>query len=116
MAELVTEGPELVLRLGRWERLGAMHDSIRVPRANVTSVRAVADPWAELRGLRAPGTGIPGVIALGTRRGGFGKDFAAVYGHRPGVVVELDGAEFHRLVVSSDRAQSLARTIQQFIE
>jgi hypothetical protein len=40
------------------------------------------------------------VISLGTRRGGGIRDFAAVYGNRPAVVVELEGAEFDRLVVS----------------
>ena len=33
--------------------------------------------WMPGRNSRAPGTGIPGVIALGTRRGSFGKDFPA---------------------------------------
>ena len=53
------------------------------------------DAWAraqvvgELRGLRAPGTGIPGVIALGTWRSKGAKDFAAVYRGGPAVVVEL---------------------------
>ena len=50
----------------------------------VTAVRVVDDPWPELRGMRAPGTGLPNVIAVGTRRGGFGKDFAAVHGNGPG--------------------------------
>jgi hypothetical protein len=49
--------------------------------------------------MRAPGTGWPGVIALGTRRGSFGKDFAAVSRDRPAVVLELDDAEFSRLVL-----------------
>jgi hypothetical protein len=82
-----------------------------VPLSAVRSVRAVDDPWPELRGLRAPGTGIPGVIALGTRRGGFGKDFAAVYHHRPAVVVDLEGADFSRLVVTADDAPEFAARI-----
>jgi hypothetical protein len=36
-----------------------MHGDIRVPLSAVTSVRAVDDPWPELRGIRAPGTGLP---------------------------------------------------------
>ena len=43
--------------------------------------------------MRAPGTGWPGVIAVGTRRGSFGKDFAAVHGKGPAVVVELAGTD-----------------------
>jgi len=83
-----------------------------VPLSAVTSVRVVDDAWPELRGIRAPGTGLPEVIAVGTRRGGFGKDFAAVHGKGPAVVVELTGAEFGRLVVTADDAAAAASSIQ----
>jgi hypothetical protein len=108
VAKLQVEGDELVVTMHTTEELGAFHGPVRVPLAAVQSVRSVDDPWAELRGLRAPGTGIPGVIALGTLRGTFGKDFVAVYHHRPGVVVELQGAEFSRLVVTADDAVEVA--------
>ena len=102
MAKLLVEGDELVVTMHTTEELGAFHGPVRVPLSAVRALRAVDDPWPELRGWRAPGTGIPDVIALGTRRGDFGKDFAAVYRHRPAVVVELQGAEFSRLVVTAD--------------
>ena len=62
--------------------------------------------------MRAPGTGVPNVIAVGTRRGGFGKDFAAVHGKGPAVVVELTGSEFDRLIVTSEDATALAEAIR----
>ena len=96
----MVDGDELVVRLSPLEQLGAFHRDVRVPRSWVREVRAARDAWSELRGTRAPGTGIPKVIALGTRRGSFGRDFAAVRGTGPGVVVELDGAPFARLMVS----------------
>ena len=53
------------------------------------------------RGLFAPGTGLPGVIAYGTRRYSGGIDFAALRGKGPAVRVDLDdSAKFGRLVVS----------------
>ena len=55
--------------------------------AAVAAVRVVEDAWPEPRGLRAPGTGLPTVIAVGTRRGRFGKDYAAVHGKGPPAVV-----------------------------
>ncbi len=111
MAKLEVEGDELVVTMHTAEELGAFHGPIRVPLSDVSRVRAVADAWNELRGIRAPGTGIPDVIALGTRRGSFGKDFAAVYHHRPGVVVELHGEEFSRLVITDDDAESVAALV-----
>jgi hypothetical protein len=100
MAEVLIEGDDLVVHLSALERLGAMRGDVRVPRSTVTECRVSSDPWSELRGIRAPGTGWPGVISLCTRRGDGIRDFAAVYGKRPAVVVELSGAEFNRLVVS----------------
>jgi hypothetical protein len=113
VADLEVEGGDLVLRMRAREKAEGMHGDIRVPLAAVRAVRAVDDPWPELRGIRAPGTGLPGVVAVGTRRGGFGKDFAAVHGKGPAVVVELDGADFARLVVTSDDAAARARSITQ---
>ncbi len=67
-------------------------------------------PWSELRGIRAPGTGVPGVISLCSRRALGVHDFAAVYGRRPAFVVEMAGASFDRLFVScADEAEAAAR-------
>jgi hypothetical protein len=111
VARIGYEGDELVVRLSWLEKLGALRGDVRVPRSSVRVVRATDQAWSELRGVRAPGTGWPGVIALGTRRGGI-RDFSAVYGHRPAVVVELQGAEFERLVVSVRDADEV-RTLQR---
>ena len=113
MAELDIDQADLVVHLSPLERLGSMHGDVRVPRSAVREVRVAARPFAELRGLRAPGTGFPGVIALGTWRRRRGrKDFAAIYRGRDAVVVELDGAVagYGRLVVSvADAAAVVAR-------
>jgi hypothetical protein len=111
MAELRIEGEELVVELSELERLGAFHGDIRTPLTSVREVRVAEDPRPELRGMRAPGTGIPGVIALGSRRGE-GHDFAAVYHNRPAVVVELEDAEFDRLVITVPDPQATAAAVR----
>ena len=114
MGQLVVEGPDLVLRLSWLEKLEGMRGDLRLPVSSVRSVRAVAEAWPELRGIRAPGTGWPGVIAVGTRRWGGGKDFAVVHGKGPALVVELEAAEYDRVVVTSDGAPAeVARLVQQ---
>jgi hypothetical protein len=100
MAKLRIEGDELVVHLSGWERFGAFHGHVRVPLAQVTEVRSVEAATRELYGLRIPGTGLPGVIALGTWRRRGAKDFVAAYRRRPGVVIDLDGHDFARIVVS----------------
>jgi len=112
MADLVVAGATVTLALSRREHLEGFRGDIDAPVAAVTAVRTVADPWAELRGIRAPGTGLPGVIAVGTRRGSFGKDFAAVHGKGPAVVVEFEGQEFERWVLTVDDPDAVAARLR----
>ncbi|HXR54905.1 MAG TPA: hypothetical protein VN793_07635 [Acidimicrobiales bacterium] len=112
MATFEIESGDLCLRLSWLEKVEAAHGNVLVPLSSVGSVRAVATAWPELRGIRAPGTGFPNVIAVGTRRGKFGKDFAVVHGTGPAVVVELEGAKYRRLVVTSADADGAAATIR----
>ncbi len=107
MAELSIDGDELVIGLSRWEQLGALRGDLRVPVSAIAGVREVAAASRELRGFRAPGTGWPGRIALGTWRGRFGKDFVATYRREPGVVIELQGQPFSRLIISGDVPSAL---------
>jgi hypothetical protein len=109
MARLEVSGDRLVVRLSAWERLGAVAlAEPSAPLAAVRAVRVVERPWRELRGLRCPGTGLPGVVALGTWRGRGMRDFNAVYRSGPGVLVELEGPGFSRFLVSCADATAVA--------
>ena len=101
MASLVVDGDDLVILLGPWERLGALQrDDVRVPLRQVVEARPVASAYAEVRGLRIPGTGVPGTLLLGTWRTRSLKQFVAVRGRGPGCVVDLSDARFDRWIVS----------------
>jgi hypothetical protein len=95
-----TDGEHLIVTMSFLEKLEGFRGNVVVALRNVASIEAVENPWASLRGIRAPGTGLPGVIAVGTRRGRFGKDFACVHGNGGAVVVELSHAPYKRLVVT----------------
>ena len=112
MATLIVESADLVVKMSEFEKFEAVHADVRVPLGAVRAVRVVDDAWPELRGIRAPGTGIPGVIAVGTRRGSFGKDFAVVHGKETAIVVELDGAGYSRLIVTTPDAETVAAAIR----
>jgi len=116
VAKLVVAENDLVVRLSRLEKLGAMRGDVRVPLAAVRAVRVTDQPWSELRGIRTPGTGLPGVVSLCTRRGRGFVDFAAVYRGREAVVIEAEHAPFDRLVVSSADAAGDARRIDRALE
>jgi hypothetical protein len=108
MARVGREGDELVVRLNDLEKAGALRGDVRVPLSAVRAVTVSERPFRDLRGLRAPGAGLPGVIALGTWRYRGGKDFAALYRGGPALVVELDeDAPYRRLLVSAHDAVAL---------
>jgi hypothetical protein len=111
MARLLVDGDTLMVRLSLLERLGALRGDVRVPLRAVRGIRVSDRPWEELRGVRAAGTGLPRVIALGTRGRRGTREFAAVYRCMPGVVVELDGAALARLVVSTADPSEVARRV-----
>lgn len=114
MARLAIEGHQLVVRLSLLEQLGAIKVfEPQVPLAAIRRIRWTQGPWEELVGIRAPGTGIPRVIMLGTVRYRGGCDFCAIYGRRPAVVVELDGTPYRRLLVSSTDAPRVADHLNQ---
>jgi hypothetical protein len=106
MASLRLVGDSLVLSLSVLEKVGALHGDVCVPRASVRRVHRVARPLSQVRGLRSPGTGVPWLLALGTYRTLKARDFVAAH-RAPGVVVELEGQPFVRLIVSTPDAERL---------
>jgi hypothetical protein len=105
VALLVPEGDSLRVSLSGKEELGALKRSFSIPLGNVSDFAHVSDLWVHLRGIRAPGTGLPGVIMLGTTRYQGKKDFNAVYLHRPGYVLTLTGNAFARVLVTECTGQ-----------
>lgn len=113
---LTTDGDELIVRLSALEKLAALRDDVRVPLSSVIDVAVEPDPWRALRGIRAPGTGWPGVIAYGVRRYRGGKDFTAVLARRPAIRIELDhSAPFARLLITVDDPEGWERMVRQAV-
>lgn len=63
------------------EEIGALHKSLSAPESSIESVTYSDDPWREKRisGIRAPGTGFPYLIMLGTLRTFRSKSMCAIY-------------------------------------
>jgi hypothetical protein len=100
MATIDVQGDRVVVRLSTAERILALAGSDPEPAKSA------------IRGFRAPGTGIPSVIALGHWRGQ-GHDFVAVYGDHAGVVVELRDQPYARFVVSVDDPDRVVAAIEE---
>jgi hypothetical protein len=103
MAEIKVEGAQVSIHLSVAEKIGALHGDLHFPGSAVREVRVVDKPFYEISGIRSPGTGIPGVIALGTYRAHGRRDFVAVYRGERGVVIEIeaDNTNYRRVILSA---------------
>ena len=79
MAELMREADNLVLKLSTAEKMESVHGDIRVPISAVKSVTVLDDVIHAVRGIKMPGTRIPGVVAMGTFLSGSDTTFAIVH-------------------------------------
>jgi hypothetical protein len=102
MAKVLEEGSNLRLKLSFWEKIGGCHTDLVFSKDNLIKKTVHQNPWSKevLRGVRAPGTGIPYVVLLGTMRFKGGKDFTAIYKRKPVTVYEFKSGEFKRWIVS----------------
>lgn len=88
------------------ENLGAFGRDPKSKIANLVSIIQSEKPWTTkvLRGIRAPGTGFPFLIMLGTMRYMSGKDFCVVYKRNPVLVLEFTNERFRRWVIPDNAA------------
>ena len=76
-------------------------------------MEAEPHPWKAVRGVRLAGTGIAGVVVLGTRYFMNRRDFVALVARRPAIRVELsDESPYEQLLVSVRDAESTVAAIR----
>jgi hypothetical protein len=114
MAEIRIDGEQVSIHLSFAEKIGALHGDLHFPVSAVRAVRVVDKPFSEIEGVRSPGTGVPGVIALGTYRARGGRDFVAVYRGERGAVIEIDAGntKYRRVILSAKDPESLRSTVE----
>ncbi len=103
MAKVVeTADGKIMLKLSVLEKIFSLHGDIQSKQSNLIEVARFENPWSKevLRGLRAPGTGFPYLIMLGTLRFRKGKDFAVIYKKRPVKIYEFENEPFKRWIVT----------------
>jgi hypothetical protein len=111
VATLEIDDSTVTVRLSVAEKLEAVHGDVTLPRTAVVDARAVDNGMAEVHGLRF-GTGLPGVIMVGTWRSGDIVTFAVCHGRRPAVVLDLAGHRFSRMVVTVDNPREIVDALK----
>ena len=113
MAVLFVHPDRLEIRLSRAEKLLSLRRSdIEVPLESIRSAALTDDPWIWVRGIRAPGTAVPLTLAVGSWKFHDGKDFLLIKGTRTSVVIDLEGAEFSRIIVTTRHSLTLLRALR----
>ena len=102
MAKVIEQSNRLILKLNWLEKIGALHGNLVVDKSKLISKKSHAKPWSSevLKGIRAPGTGFPYLILLGTMRYRGGKDFTAIYKKRAVTVYEFADYSYKRWIVT----------------
>ena len=119
VARLLIDQRRVTVRLSAMEKLEALHLDVHVPRTAVMAAREVPDGLAELRGKIAGigwrgvgvGTGLPGLMMVGTIQDGFGLTFAVCRGHGPAVVLDLAGEHYNRIVMTVENPGEIVRRL-----
>ncbi len=119
VARLLIDQRRVTVCLSAMEKLEARHFNVTVPRTAVIAAREVPDGLAELRGTIAGigwrgvgvGTGLPGLMMVGTIQDGFGLTFAVCRGHGPAVVLDLAGQHYNRIVMTVQNPGEIVRRL-----
>ena len=104
MAKLLKSNGNVQLLFNKWEVFGACHKSLSAPTEWIASIEYSDRPWsaAVMSGIRAPGTGIPYLIMLGTIRRLKSKSMCAVYKMRPVTIVNFKEGPYSSWIVSGE--------------
>jgi hypothetical protein len=115
VADVRIDGETLIIEMAGLDKLWALKSRLEIPLANVRG--ATADPGVvhERKGIRAPGTHLPGVITAGTFHVDGERVFWDVHDGSRAVVIELDDERYARLVVEVADPRATVALIEQFV-
>jgi hypothetical protein len=108
MATIDVTPTTLRVRLSRTEKILGLLRDLDVPRSAITSVTTVPAGLDAVRGLRAPGLGLPGLRAIGTWRRRGEKTYVSVRRGQPAVRVTLSGQRFDAALIGTDDPERVA--------
>ena len=113
MSDVRIEGTELVIDQTLVDKVLSLKSDLRFPLVHVVS--ATWDPGIakEPKGLRAPGTSVPGVITAGTYHHDGETSFWNIRHGTNVVVIRLRDEEFDQLVLEVDAPQSVVDAINR---
>lgn len=92
--------------------LALRREPVVITRESIRSAMITQDPWIWLRGIRSPGFHVPLYLAVGTWKFHGGKDFILIKRSRCSVVIDIEGGEFERVIISTALAGELVHALR----
>ncbi|MDQ4215777.1 hypothetical protein [Microbacterium capsulatum] len=113
MVTLLLDRTRLEVELSPIERaISFRKENLHIERSAIVKVQLTDDAWTWLRGVGSPGTHVPLVLAAGTWKSAGGDDFVLIRRHKPSVVIDLEGADFQRLILTTRHGLALAQALR----
>ncbi len=112
MAKIAIEDDQVVLRLSRAEKVEGLHGDLRAPLSALRGVDVLEDAMGAVHGMRMPGTGVPGFVAVGTYVDQGTRTFAVVHHGNPrGVRICFGGADYDDWVIGCADPDGVAASL-----
>src|SRR5438270_13949229 len=102
MAQVRIDKEALIVEIEGLDKLWALKSRLEIPLVNVRGATNDPGMMKEPKGIRAPGTHVPGVITAGTFHIDGERIFWDVRDATKAVVIELDDQRYSRLVIQVD--------------
>lgn len=117
MARLSIHDDRVTVTLSWWEKLSAHRSHLTIPLRVIKNVEVVPDASrAVAPGRRTAATRIKGVTATGTwdaMDGSRKRTFVVAHRRWPGIALDLEGATYDRIVISTTNADVYARQLHE---
>ena len=116
MADVTVHDGALHIELTVPERVFSLHGgSVVLELDKISGVRVVRDILGQIRGLRMPGAGVPGRVAIGVWRGSANgrafHDFVLIRESGPGLVITTSEGDYDRILLGTEEPDDLADQI-----
>ena len=113
MTTVTIANAKLMIEVQGWDKLWALKSSLEVPLEHVKGVRSAKDE--RVRGIRAPGTYFPGIIAAGSFHQ-IGKHvFWDVHDQDRAIAIDLHDERYTTLVLEVEHPEVTISEIERAI-
>jgi hypothetical protein len=116
MATIDMTPDEVIVRLRGLESIGALRRKVRMPRAAITGVAVVDDPYRLGAGIRTAGITIPGSRRVGFFRTKSGRLFVAARKGQHGVQINFERQPFQQALLSVENPEDVAAALREHQE